>query len=966
MALRPLHNPAQGKLRVVGFISGSGKTLWQALELQKRLEETWEGSPFEVVGVFSSDPEAKGVATAAEYGIPCASIDIRAYYKERGAKLKDREVRKEYDADAAGLIAEFRPDLVMLAGYVWATTEVLLNKYMFINVHPADLTNQKNGERLYAGPNGVGDALSAGEPYLRSSSHIATAELDGGPLLVISPKVPVDYEKAKEYEEKDFMRYYLRQINAQSREVGSRTIYEIAMGHFCRDTDGRVFYRGEAAPLGISIESWDENEPLYARHTAALLRPQSIAVVGASARGGIGHAIVKNIEAVDFGGKAYAVNRGGEDVSATPGYTSVLEVPGQLDMAVITVPSKYVLQVAEECGQKGVKAVVCISAGFREVGGEGVAAERELIRIVDKYNMRLLGPNCMGISNNDPAVRLNTTILHDIPRDGNIAFVTQSGGLAAVLLDYAEHLGIGFSTIASLGNQADVTVNDLLPLLVEDEQTQVIMLYLEQIADYQRFTEMAAKITRRKPIILLKAGRTSAGAAAAGSHTGSLAGDDQVADALIRKCGVIRAESIHQAYFLAAALSRMPRMQGNRVGVVTNGGGPGILASDSLSHHGFELPELSEQARESLAPQLMAEASTRNPIDVVAPAPPEHYAAALRAMVESGQYDAVVVLCIPPATIDTGNVARGVAAEIEKIGAAARDIPILSCFFGPNLGLAGRQAMSAAGIPVVEYPEQLAEILDAMRDIPATYSAEEEPPYAVAGEIQAEVKAVIESAAPGEFLSAENAEKVLAAYGLNTVPSLFVPSSAGSAEIEQALSASRITFPVVAKIDHAEVLHKSDEGGVVLNIADNSALLSTITELNTRFAGARGVLVQQQLSSATEVIIGAIKDPSVGHAEMVGMGGTGVELLGDVAFAHVPFNADEARRAIMSLKNAPLLTGYRGSTPLNLDDLVEKMLRLNRLLVDFPEISEIDLNPLLYSTHTSRFYIADYRVRIGE
>jgi len=966
MALRPLHNPAQGKLRVVGFISGSGKTLWQALELQKQLEENWEGCPFEVVGAFSSDPEAKGVATAAEYGIPCASIDIRAYYKERGAKLKDREVRKEYDGEAARRISEFRPDLVLLAGYVWATTEVLLNKYMFINVHPADLTLQKNGERMYAGPNGVGDALSAGEPFLRSSSHIATAELDGGPLLLISPKIPVDYEKAKEYDEKDFMRYYLRQVNAQSRAVGARTMYEIAMGNFSRDSQGRVFYRNEAAPLGISIDSWEENKPLYARDTAALLRPQSIAVIGASARGGIGHAIVKNIESVDFGGRAVAVNRGGENVSSTRGYASVLDVPGRLDMAVITVPSKYVLQVAEECGQKGVKAIVCISAGFREVGGEGVAAEGELIRIVNKYNMRLLGPNCMGISNNNPAVRLNTTILHDTPRDGNIAFVTQSGGLAAVLLDYAEHLGIGFSTIASLGNQADVTVNDLLPLLAEDEQTQVILLYLEQIADYQRFTEMAAKISRRKPIILLKAGRTSAGAAAAGSHTGSLAGDDQVADALIRKCGVIRAESIHQAYFLAAALSRMPRMRGNRVGVVTNGGGPGILASDSLSHHGFELPELSGQARGSLAPQLMAEASTRNPIDVVAPAPPEHYAAALRAMVESGQYDALMVLCIPPATIDTGDVARGVAAEIEALGGAGRNIPILSCFFGPNLGLAGRQAMSAAGIPVVEYPEQLSEILDAMREVPATYSADEEPPYPVSGETQAEVKALLKSAAPGDFLTAENAEKVLRAYSLHTVPSLFVKASADPAEIETALGESQIEFPVVAKIDHPDVIHKSDEGGVVLNIADESSLVSTVSDLNSRFPGARGVLVQQQLSSATEVIIGAVKDPSVGHAEMVGLGGTSVELLEDVAFAHVPFNAEEARRTILSLKSAPLLTGYRGSTPMNLDDLVEKMLRLNRLLVDFPEISEIDLNPLLYSPHTSRFYIADFRVRIGE
>ncbi len=962
MALGPLHNPAQGKLRVVGFISGSGKTLWQALELQKQLEQTWEGSPFEVVGVFSSDPEAKGVATAAEYGIPCASIDIRAYYKERGAKLKDREVRKEYDREAATLISEFRPGLVMLAGYVWATTEVLLNKYMFINVHPADLTNQKNGERLYAGPNGVGDALAAGEPYLRSSSHIATAELDGGPLLMISPKIPVDYEKAKEYDEKEFMKYYLRLVNAQSREIGSRTIYEIAMGNFSRDNSGRVFYRNQTAPLGISIDSWEKNKPLYARDSSALLQPKSVAVIGASARGGIGHAIVKNIEAVDFGGRAVAVNRGGETVSKTPGYSSVLDVPEEVDLAVITVPSKFVLQVAEECGQKGVKAIVCISAGFREVGGEGIAAEEELLRIVDNYNMRLLGPNCMGISNNNPAVRLNTTILHDIPRDGNIAFVTQSGGLGAVLLDYAEQLGIGFSTIASLGNQADVTVNDLLPLLAEDEQTEVIMLYLEQIADYQRFTRIAAKITPKKPIILLKAGRSSAGAAAAGSHTGSLAGDDQVAEALIRKCGIIRAQSIHQAYFLAAALSRMPRVKGNRVGVVTNGGGPGILASDALSLHGFELPELNSGSREKLAPQLLPEASVRNPIDVVASASPEHYAASLRSMVESGQYDAMVLLCIPPATVDTGEVARVFAKEVDALGEALESIPVLSCFFGPGLGLAGRRAMSSAGIPVVEYPEQLAEVLDAMRELPVTYHGDEEPAYAVAGETRAQVKAIIQGAQPGDFLNAEDAEKILAAYGLNTAPSVYLPAGASKASD----TASEIVFPVVAKIDHPEVIHKSDEGGVLLNIANAAELQARIAELHSRFPGARGVLVQQQLSSATEVILGAIKDPSVGHAEMVGLGGTSVELLGDVAFAHVPFSAEEARRAILSLKSAPLLTGYRGSTPMNLDDLVEKMLRINRLLVDFPEISEIDLNPLLYSFQTSRFYIADFRLRIGE
>ena len=970
MSIRPLHNPAKGKLRVIGFISGSGKTLWKALELQKELKKNWEGSPFEVVGVFSSDPEAKGVATAAEYGIPCASIDLRAYYKERDAKLRDREVRKEYDAEAARLIAEFKPDLVLLAGYVWATTEVLLDEYMFINVHPADLTRQEKGKRLFAGPNGVGDALAAGEPYLRSSSHIATTELDGGPLLVVSPKIPVDYKKAEEYEEKEFMKYYLRQVNAQSREVGARTIYEISMGNFGRDKKGTVHYLDEPRPLGVTIENWERNTPLYARDTSTLLRPKSIAVIGASARGGIGQAIVRNIEAVDFKGKAFAVNRRGENVLSTPGYESVLEIPEDIDLAVVTVPSQYVLQVTEECGKKGVKAVVCISAGFREVSDDGAEAEKELLQIADEYNMRLLGPNCMGISNNESSVKLNTTILHDIPVDGNIAFVTQSGGLGAVLLDYAEHLGIGFSVIASLGNQADVTVNDILPLLAEDEKTEVIMLYLEQIPDYRRFAKIASRITAKKPIVLLKAGRTGAGAAAAGSHTGSLAGNDSVADALIRKCGIIRVQSIYQAYFVSAALSRMPQVRGNRVAVITNGGGPGILASDALSDYGFELPHLAKQQQKNLAEKLLPEASVNNPIDLVAPAPPEHYAAALRTVVESGAYDAVVTLCIPPATVDTGEVAEGIAEEMKRLGEKLDGTPVLGCFFGPGLGRAGREHLTAAGVPIVEYPEQLGEVLDAMRRIEATYQGDGTVLKEVSGEAQGKVRHIIDTYAGGEFLEARAAEQLIETYGIRMTPSLYISFEEGTEtlpaadELERRLAEADVSLPVVAKIDHPEVLHKSDEGGVVLNIPDIDGLLHVCEEMRVKFEGARGVLVQQQLSTETEVIIGAIKDPSVGHAVMVGIGGTSVELLGDVAFAHVPFNAEEAGGAIESLESYPLLTGYRGATATNIDDLVEQMLVLNRLLIDFPEISEVDLNPLLYSSVDSRFYVADFRVRV--
>ncbi|MFP4617239.1 MAG: acetate--CoA ligase family protein [Spirochaetaceae bacterium] len=966
MAVRLLHNPAKGKLRVVGFISGSGKTLWRVLELQRELEATREGSPFEVVGVFSSDPNAKGVESAAEYGIPCLSLDIREYYRRRQAKLKDREVRKEYDAEADKMISKLNPDVVLLAGYVWAATEVLLNRYMFINVHPADLTREEGGERLFAGPNGVGDALSAKEPYLRSSSHIATTELDGGPLLIISPKIPVDYTKAREYDEKEFMRYYLRLVNAQSREVGARTIYEIAMGHFSRNGEGKILYNGEPAPRGVTIEDWNKNIPLYARNTEALLRPKSVAVIGASSRGGIGHAIVKNIEALDFCGEAYAVNRKGENVLNTPGYTSVGEIPGDVELAVITIPSQYVLEAAQECGKKGVKAIVCISAGFGEVGAEGKKAEEELLRIVNAYNMRLLGPNCMGISNNESSVRLNSTILHDVPRKGNIALVSQSGGLGAVLLDYAEHLGIGFSVIASLGNQADVSVNDLLPILAEDPDTEVILLYLEQISDYRRFAKIASRITPHKPIVLLKAGRTGAGAAAAGSHTGSLAGDDKVADALIRTCGIIRVDSIYQGYFVTAALSRMPRVKGNRVAIITNGGGPGILASDALSDYGFEIPPLKEDAERELAAKLLPEASPRNPIDLVAPAPPEHYAAALRSVVESGEYDAAVILCIPPATVDTGEVAHRISEEMKALEGKIEDIPILGCFFGPGLGLPGRKALSAAGIPIVEYPEQTGEVLHAMGALEATYSPDQKPPYAVSGNIIKRVSEIIDTADPDSFLGSGECKEILESFGLRTVPSAFIEPRQEDLEenIEKALQKRGLVFPVVAKIEHPEILHKSDKGGVVLHISNKEELLNACSELFSRFEGARGILIQQELAAGIEVILGGVKDPSVGHAVMVGLGGTSVELLGDVAFAHVPYNYQEALRTLRSLKSAPLLEGYRGKPGVNIEDLIEQMQRLNRLLLDFPEIAEIDLNPLLYSPGSSQFYIVDYRIRI--
>ncbi len=950
---RKIHDPNWGKLRVVGLISGSGNSLWKVLEQQKELEATWEGSPFEVTGCFSSDPAAKGMKTAESLGVPAVSLDLRQYYRDRGKKFSDREVRKEYDRELLKLIEPFNPDIVLLAGYVWATSDEILKKYTVINVHPADLSVMKDGKRAFAGANGVGDALAAREKQLHTSSHLATSNVDNGPIFFISPGVEVDYSQEKSMEPQDFLRSCLTRVNDQSRLIAARTIFEVALGHFEVDPQGALYYRGGPVSRGVRIENWEENKPLHQRHTEALLRPRSLAVVGASAKGGIGTAVVKSVQALGFPGPLAVVNRNGDEVLGVPGYRGMEEIPHGVDMAVITVPSSSVLPVVEECGRKGVKALVCSSAGFKETGEAGARAEEQLKALVDKYNMRMIGPNCMGISNNHAEANLNTTILHDIPVKGNIALVTQSGGLGAVLLDYSKHLGIGFSVVASLGNQADVTANDLLPLLAEDEATKVILLYLETIPDYRRFRRLAARISPTKPIILLKAGRTEAGAKAASSHTGSLAGNDKVTESLIESAGIIRAETVYQAFFTASVLSKMDVPRGRRIAVVTNGGGPGIIASDAFSRAGFQVPPLSTEAQERLKPLLMAEASCANPIDLVAPAPPEHYAAAVREVMACGEYDAVALLCIPPATIHTADVARGVVKGLEEMDPAIPRLPLLSCFFGPNLGQGAREVLNGAGLPCLEYPEQIAEVLKTA--VPPPVPAEILPRRSPAARL-ARVEALMVPDGEG-YLPQEQAWAVLEEYGF----SLAAPRLVNSPEDLDGLS---LPYPVVAKIDHPEVIHKSDAGGVILNIADAEQARRVVKDLLGKFPGARGVVLQPQVASSREMILGSVRDEASGTAVMAGLGGIFVELMEDVSFLHVPYSRETARSAVDRLKSVPLLKGYRGKPGVNVESLLDQMERLNLLLLDFPGIREMDLNPLMYSEERGEFIITDCRIRV--
>ena len=434
----PIWNPVRGKLRVAGVASGSGNALWRALELQRELDRTWEGSPFEVVAVFSDSPGAECVKKAYELGIPCVSTDIRTFYAERGIPLKDRTVRAEYDRLTLEKLNPFHPDMIFLSGYVWAATETIFGGILTVGVHPADRSIMKAGRRAYAGADGVGTALACGEKELRSSSYIATPVLDGGPILIVSPGIPVNPDDGLkgEAEGKERFRRYLGLVNEQGQIVGARTILEIALGHFGLDEEGRLFHKDIQVPEGVRFETWEEYRPIHECSIKSLLYPQSVVVAGASARPGLGSAVLKNVLDYKFKGKTWVVNRSGEDVHGVKGYTGVSELPEVPDMALVAAPGGAVLDIVRQCGEKGVKTVVVLSAGFREVGGKGAEMERQLMETIRRYNMRLLGPNCMGFANTDESVSLNANMLQVVPQKGGVGFITQSGAIGSALIDF--------------------------------------------------------------------------------------------------------------------------------------------------------------------------------------------------------------------------------------------------------------------------------------------------------------------------------------------------------------------------------------------------------------------------------------------------------------------------------------------------------------------------------------------------
>ncbi|MBP5239826.1 MAG: acetate--CoA ligase family protein, partial [Oscillospiraceae bacterium] len=487
----------------------------------------------------------------------------------------------------------------------------------------------------------------------------------------------------------------------------------------------------------------------------------------------------------------------------------------------------------------------------------------------------------------------------------------------------------------------------LLPMLEEDENTELVCMYMETLPEPYRFERVMARMT--KPVIMVKSGRTAAGAKAASSHTGSMACNDDLADALLRKCGVIRADNLEDAFLLASAMSKMPRIRGKRVGIISNAGGLGTLTTDVLVKYGFELPELSPEEQAALAPQLLPEASTHNPLDLVAPAPPAHYAAAAHAMIDSGRYDAIIVDCVPPALIDTGEVAQAMVDILKST-----DVPIFSCFFGPNLGAKGRAVMKKGGIPTFSFPDQMVRTMAYMVEKPRP------EPFrfhnALSMEARLEANAILARTPRGAYLAPDDCFRLLSLYGIPVAANMYLACGGDPEELN-------LPYPVVAKIDHPDIVHKSDVGGVRLGIRNAEELQTLITEWEAKFPGMRGIQIQQQVSGSLEMIIGASFDPALGHSILTGMGGTLVEVLKDVSIGHVPLSAVDAEQMIASLRCARLLDGYRGNAGVDKEAFKQILYCVNQLLLDHPEIREMDINPLIFDSERSGFFAVDARIR---
>lgn len=678
-----------------------------------------------------------------------------------------------------------------------------------------------------------------------------------------------------------------------------------------------------------------------------LFNPAQVAVIGASrSPQKIGNAILENVIKSGFKGEIYPVNPKEDEISGLKSYCSVKDIGRPVELAVISVPSARVVQVAEECGEAGVKGLIVITAGFKEVGREGLKEEKKLIDICRRYSMRMLGPNCVGLM--DTHTPVNASFAKGFPNEGNISFISQSGAMLVSILDWSFQMGMGFSRFVSLGNKADLNEIDFIESCAADPQTKVILCYVEDITNGDRFIKVCTEASKHKPIIILKSGTSTAGAQAASSHTGALAGSNRAYDAAFRQCGVLRVESMNELFDLARAFSSQPLPDNSRVAIVTNAGGPAIVATDSVEKYGLKMSRFTKKTIDKLRENLPVEANLYNPVDIIGDAMNDRYHFALKTVLEDENVDSALVLLCPAALTEPEKTAE----TIVDLGRKFEDKPVMAVYMGGKTLAKGKKYLTEKGVPDFTFPEPSVRALEGMVRY-SEYLAEKTlpEPADLPGIDKKVVRKIIDNVLADKrvVLLGHEASQVMAAYGIKASQSLLATT-----EDEAARISAEIGLPVAMKISSPRIAHKTDVGGVEIGIHSEKEVRKAyrrIMENVTYYlpdAPIHGIEVQNMVDDGVEIIIGMSRDIQFGPLVVFGLGGIYVNLMEDVTFrlASALDNLEEVRQMITETKAYTLLKGYRGKKTADIDALTDAILRTARLVTDFSEITEMDINPV--------------------
>ncbi len=696
-----------------------------------------------------------------------------------------------------------------------------------------------------------------------------------------------------------------------------------------------------------------------------LFNPKTISVIGASkSPNKIGYAILDNIIKSGFKGSIYPVNPGEEEIAGLKTYGSVKDIKEGLDLAVISVPARHVVQVAEECGQAGVKGLIVITAGFKEVGKEGLKQEQELISICNRYKMRMLGPNCVGLM--DTHTPLNASFAEGIPNKGNISFISQSGAMLVSILDWSFEMGMGFSRFISTGNKANLSEIDLIESCADDPKTNVILCYVEDINDGERFIEVCSKASKKKPIIILKSGTSSAGAQAASSHTGALAGSNRAYDAAFKQCGVLRAESMNNLFDMARAFATQPLPEQSRVAIVTNAGGPAIVATDAVEKNALKMARFTKSSIDLLRDNLPKEANIYNPVDIIGDARDDRYRFALETILKDDNVDSALVLLCPAAVTEPEETAR----TIVRLNKNYPQKPLMAVYMGGKALAQGRNYLTDNSVPTFTFPEPSIQSLRGMIDYKEYL---EKPKFAEELSLDHIDKEKVRQTLDNVFadrrvvLLGHEASEVMSAYGIPVSKTHLAASEEEAVEISKKLG-----FPVALKISSPRIAHKTDVGGVAIGLQSEKEVIKSYNKIleSVRYylpdAPIYGIEVQDMVGEGVEVIVGMSRDIQFGPLVVFGLGGIYVNLIEDVSFrlASALTAREEVEKMITETKAYQLLKGYRGKKPADINALIDTIMRTARLVSDFREITEMDINPV--RVHTSGSTALDVKITIEQ